>query len=211
MPTELTHHPSRYVLALAALLVVLCGPAAAQGPSFSCDGVARGTIPGLICSDLGLAALDRTVAAAYAAAAAKASEEELAALEAEHQAWLSGRDTCLGSEDPRTCVEDACRIRIAELEVAAGRVSSLGTTSYLCGGPRPSRLEVTYFDTDPATVRIVRGDRVAILSHIPAASGSRYQGHALTLWEHQGEATLTVGVDGPEVRCIVEDDQGAAP
>ena len=64
---------------VASALLAAGGPALAQGPAFSCDKVAAGSIEALICQDASLSALDRQLAALYAEASKKAASETPAA------------------------------------------------------------------------------------------------------------------------------------
>ena len=84
---------------VASALLAAGGPALAQGPAFSCDKVAAGSIEALICQDASLSALDRQLAALYAEASKKAASDPYSLLKAEQRGWLNGRDECWKSED----------------------------------------------------------------------------------------------------------------
>lgn len=45
------------------------------------------------------------------------------------------------------------------------------------------------------------GDSVSLMYQQPSASGTRYQGRNESLWEHQGEASITWGYGAPEMHC----------
>jgi len=62
---------------------------------------------------------------------------------------------------------------------------------YECGETGSTPVLATFQnDTDPPSVILVRGDEQAVAFRTRTASGSRYVGDGVDLWEHQGEATL---------------------
>src|SRR5512139_1454973 len=77
----------------AGLLCLAASAASAQGPAFDC-AKAEGEVQKLVCSDAGLAALDRTLDVAYKGAVAKAKGQMLATLRAEQRGWVKGSDEC---------------------------------------------------------------------------------------------------------------------
>ena len=192
---------------LVFLGTVGAGPARAEGPSFDCSAVEAGSIEELVCKDEGLSALDRTLAEVYGAASAKATNEHPPVLQAEQRGWIKGRDECWKSDDVRACVEDAYRTRIAELQARYRLVSFRGPVFYQCGGQPSNEVVATFFETDPPTAIVERGDTSVLMYLQPSASGAKYQGRNHTFWEHHGEATLTWGYDGPELHCMVAEQQ----
>jgi uncharacterized protein len=186
--------------ALAASLLVPTA-AGAAGPSFDCRKVEPGSIPEMVCKDEKLAVLDRKLAEVYAAASKKAANEHPPVLKAEQRGWVKGRDDCWKSDDRRGCVEDAYRLRIAELQARYRLVPSKGPVFYACDGDPRNEVVATFFRTEPPTLIAERGDQSSLMVLQPAASGARYQGRNESLWEHQGEATITWGFGAPEMRC----------
>lgn len=203
MAVEMIHPQPHHVLALAALLATLSTLAFAQSAIPHPAGSSSNAISEMVAHDEGLAALDSRLAAALEAAAETAGGDRRADLEAEQQAWLAARDACVYSADPRACVESAYRVRLAELAIETGQVIGRGPFVFDCGDTGSQSLEVTYYDTEPPTAQVLWNAHARILAQAPAASGAKYQGHGLTFWEHQGEASLTIGVDGLEVRCTL--------
>lgn len=191
--------------AFGLMLVAAAGswPAVAQGPSFDCSAVEPGSIEEMVCADDDLGALDRRLAEVYAAASARAVDEHPPVLKAEQRGWIKGRDDCWKSDDVRSCVEDSYRMRIAELEARYRLVQSRGPVFYTCGGQPANEVVVTYFDTEPPTAIVERGDSSWLMYLQPSASGAKYQGRNESFWEHHGEAILTWGYDGPELHCSV--------
>jgi uncharacterized protein YecT (DUF1311 family) len=126
---------------LIALVVLLPLPALAQGsgPSFDC-GRARAWDERQICAQADLAELDRRIAAAWRAAADRATPDQRAQLQAQQRAWLAERRGCEGPQlrEAQSCLRRAMRARVRDLEAAvasggAGTSSSAATA----GGDKP--------------------------------------------------------------------------
>lgn len=175
--------------------------AAAQGPSYSCHEAGDGSIEAMVCDDKDLSALDRRLAEVYAAASAQSANEHPPMLKAEQRGWIKGRDDCWKSDDRRGCVSDSYRRRIAELQVRYRLAPAIGRVRFTCDGSAANELVVTYFQTDPSTLIVERGDSVSLMSQQPSASGARYQGRNQSFWEHQGEARVRWGHGAREMRC----------
>jgi uncharacterized protein len=196
------------IVAGVAFEMVLVGAAAAgtawaEGPSFDCSKVETGSIEEMVCKDEGLSALDRTLADVYGAASAKATNEHPPVLKAEQRGWIKGRDECWKSDDVRACVEDSYRTRIAELQARYRLVAGRGPVFFRCGGQPANEVVVTYFETEPPTAIVERGDGSSLMFQQPSGSGAKYQGRNESFWEHHGEAVLTWGYDAPEIHCTV--------
>ena len=186
---------------LAAGCVAACNLSAAQNPSFPCDEAKAGSIEEMICTDTGLAGLDRELAEVYAAAREKATNEHPPVLKAEQRGWIKGRDECWKSDDTRGCVASEYRQRIAELQARYRLVPGRGPVTYACDGDPRNQIVVTFFPTDPPALYAERGDSVSLMFLQPGGSGARYEGRNETFWEHQGDASVTWGYGAPEMRC----------
>jgi uncharacterized protein len=190
------------IIAMAAVFYGVLGePALAVDPAFDCAR-AEGSVEEMICADDELAALDRELAAVYAAAVQKAVDERPPVLKAEQRGWIKGRNECWKSDDPRSCVEDAYRLRIAELQARYRLVAARGPFRFVCDGNPVNEVVVTYFETDPPTLIAERGDQVSFMVLQPSGSGAKYQGRNELFWEHQGEATVVWGYQAPQMRCL---------
>ncbi len=187
------------------LSLFVCGFAAqaalAAGPSFDCAKVAEGSVPKMVCDDPALSALDRQLAVVYKQATQRAMNEHPATLRAEQRGWIKGRDDCWKAADKRTCVEQAYKQRIAELQARYRLVDARGPFRFACDGNASNEVIVTFFATEPPTLVAERGDSVSLMFLQPSASGSRYAGRNESFWEHQGEATVVWGYGAPEMRC----------
>ncbi len=199
------------VLVLAVALV--SPPARAEGPAFDC-AKADGEVEELICQDEGVAALDRKLAEVYKAALAKAVNEHPPVLKTEQRGWIKGRNECWkaqGEDSPawltaswqatsvRDCVEGRYRIRTSELQALYQLAPARGPVFYACNGDERNEVVATYFETDPPTARLERGDRTATAWLVPAASGSKYEGRNLELWT-KGDAAMVTWLD-EELKC----------
>lgn len=176
--------------------------APAQGPAFDCRKAEAGSIEAMICGDAELSALDRKLAGVYAAATAKAKNEQPPVLRAGQRGWIKGRNDCWKSGDRRGCVRDEYIRRIAELQANYRLVPSRGPFAFACDGNAANEVVVTYFATEPSTLIAERGDSVSLMFQQVAASGAKYQGRNESFWEHQGVATIVWGYGAPEMRCL---------
>jgi uncharacterized protein len=179
----------------AAWLAVLAGtasPVAAQevSPSFDCRK-ASGEVEELICSDEGLAALDRELAGVYDAAMNALPAEELASLKTYQRGWVKGRNDCWKAEDVRDCVAYSYRTRMLELQIQSGQLEAPTPVGYSCEGREGTPVFAAFYrDSDPPSVVLTVGDDQAIAFIAPSGSGARYTAPNVELWEHHGEATL---------------------
>jgi len=103
-------------IAAAAALIAACAvPAAAAGPTFSCAGHLA-PAEAVICSDDALAALDRTLAAAYTRMLDRFPAGEKSTLVAVQRAWVARRDAC---RTDRACIRAAYEARMRQLHGGA--------------------------------------------------------------------------------------------
>ncbi|MBX3610877.1 MAG: MliC family protein [Hydrogenophaga sp.] len=172
------------------------------GPSFDCKAVPPASVAAQVCADASLAALDRRLAWVYQAALKRARNEHPPVLKAAQRGWVKGRDDCWKAAEPGACVRDAYVQRIAELQARYRLIPPTATVTWQCNGRAADEVIATYFRTEPPTLIAERGDSVSLMFVQPSASGARYQGRNESLWEHQGEATITWGFGAPEMRCV---------
>lgn len=187
------------ILSIGVAVTSVC--VAAEGPSFDCGKVQPGSIEAQICADPALSALDRKMAEVYAAASAKAKNEQPPVLKTEQRGWVKGRDECWKDADKRNCVESAYRSRIVELQARYRLVEASPAAFYACNGNPSDEVVVTFFRTDPLSLIAERGDSTSLMTAQPSGSGTRYQGRNESFWEHQGEATVVWGYGTKEMKC----------
>ncbi len=189
----------------AGALAVVPGLLFAEGPAFDC-AKADGEVEELICKDEGLAALDRRLDEVYRAAQAKARDDMPQYLKVEQRGWIKGRDECWKVQgdgnavfltaswqatNVRECVEGTYRLRISELQSTWQLVPAKGPMFYACEGNPANEVVATFFETDPPTARLERGDRTATAWLVPAGSGSKDEGQNVEFWTKGDEATVT--------------------
>ena len=178
--------------------------AQAKGPTFDCSR-ANSTVEKLICSDEGLAALDRQLDGVYKAALGKARDDVPAYLRTEQRGWVKGRDECWkaqGEGNPvylteswtatgvRECVEGEYRIRISELQVLYQLVPERKPVFFACNDNPANEVVATFFETDPPAARLERGDRTVVAWLVRSASGARYEGQNVTFWNKGNDAMV---------------------
>lgn len=173
----------------------------AAGPSFACGAVKPGSIEAMVCADAELSALDRKLAGVFAEATKQAANEHPPVLKAEQRGWIKGRNDCWKSENQRGCIQEEYTRRIAELQARYRLVPFTGPVRFVCEGNPANEVIATYFQTEPPTLIAERGDATSFMTLQPSGSGAKYRGRNETLWEHQGEATITWGYGQPEMRC----------
>ena len=186
--------------ATALVLVLgLTGAASAQGPTFDCSK-ASGDVETLICKDAGLAALDRTLDGVYKAAMKKARDGMPARLKADQRGFISGRNDCWKTRGApsyltaswqattvRECVEGNYKLRISDLQAQWQLVPAKPPVSYVCGNNPANEVVATFFETDPATARLERGDKVQTVWQVPLGERGQVRGPERRVLE-QGHA-----------------------
>jgi uncharacterized protein len=193
--------------AVALAVCVACVPAvsSAQGPTFDC-AKAQGQVETLICADAGLSALDRKLDEVYKAAAGKAKGQMLTTLRAEQRGWVKGRNDCWKAQGPdnpmfltaswqatsvRECVEGQYRLRTSELQAVWRVVTPKPPVSFACQNNPANEIVANFFETDPPTARLERGDRTVTVWLVPAPSGAKYEGQNVSFWTKGNEATVS--------------------
>jgi uncharacterized protein YecT (DUF1311 family) len=176
----------------------------AQGPTFDC-AKAQGEVEALICGDASLAALDRKLDGAYKAASAKATGALATRLREDQRGWISGRNDCWKAKQQtwitatwtvdtvKGCVEAQYRLRTSELQ-AIWRLVPPKTVSHACQNNPANEVVANFFETDPPTIRLERGDRTVTLWRVGAAGEGKYEGQNVSL-VHKGDALAVSWLD----------------
>ena len=175
----------------------------AQGPAFDC-AKAEGEVETLVCKDAGLSALDRKLDEVYKAALAKARDNMAATLRAEQRGWVKGRNECWKTRGApvyltaswtastvRECVEGNYKIRTSELQATWQLAPAKKPVSYVCQNNPANEIVATFYETEPATARVERGDRTVTVWQVRAASGAKYEGQNVMFWSKGDEASVT--------------------
>ena len=185
----------RILLVVPALIACAAGfprAALAQGPTFDC-AKAQGEVEKLICSDALLAALDRKLDAVYQAATAKAAGKLATQLRAEQIGWVKGRNDCWKANGDQTwitatwtvdtvkgCVEAQYRLRTSELQ-SVWQLVPPQRVFYVCQNNPANEVVANFFETEPATIRLERGDRTVTMWLVGSASNGNYEGQNVSL------------------------------
>lgn len=166
---------------------------------------ARGVVEKLVCTDAKLAGLDRQLGAVYRAALAKAQGKEAAQLRAEQRGWIKGRNDCWKATQKTwitaswtvdtvgACVEAQYRLRTSELQ-AVWRLMPPQTVFYACQNNPANEWVANYFATDPATIRLERGDRTMTLWQVAPVGQGLYEGANISL-VRKGDAMRVTWLD----------------
>jgi uncharacterized protein len=175
----------------------------AAKPSFDCTK-ARGAVESLICKDNELANLDRYLDGVYQAALKKAEEfppKELANFKAEQIGWIKGRNDCWKAQGTlvRNCVKQNFLDRTAELQAVFALVPSKKPVFYTCNNNPANEIVSTFYQTNPLTARLERGDTTLIAFLRPSGSGAKYEGQNVTFWSKGKEAL--VEWKGEKIQC----------
>ena len=176
--------------------------ALAEGPTYNC-AKAQGEVEKLICSDASLAALDRKLDAVYKAASAKAQGKLATRLRDDQRGWVKGRNDCWKSNGQQTwitatwtvntvkgCVDAQYRLRTSELQ-AVWRLLPPKTVAYACQNNPANELLANFFATDPATIRLERGDRTKTLWRVGAAGAGQFDGQNVSLVQQGSELKVS--------------------
>ncbi len=191
---------NRIALTLVALTAVFSVTASAQGPTFDC-AKAKGEVELLICKDPALAALDRELAQVYKAASAKAQGELVTQLRQEQRGWVKDRDECWKAtsqtwitatwtvDNVKDCVDAKYRLRISELQ-ALWHLVEPKTVYFTCQNNPANVIVGDFFETDPPTIRLERGDSTKTLWRVGPASDGNYEGQNVSFVQKGNEVKV---------------------
>lgn len=170
---------------------------AAAGPSFDCSQVPSGSIEQVICTDAALGALDQRLAAVYA----QAKPAPLA----DQRHWLQLRATCRQQKDVAACLTLRYTRRIAELQARYAMQPVINTAIYACGKAGAPPFTITFYETEPTTAIIRRGQESRLLYQAMSGSGIRYANDGYVFWQHREDAGISWGRGAAELRCRESD------
>lgn len=209
------HGPARnFALATSALLLNAAyafAPVSARAqalPSFEC-AKSQTAVEKLICSNAGLAALDRETARLSDLAKASGGAELLAG----QRAWIDKRNDCTSSTDKQRCVAEASVQRISQLRerypVArkADKASiSIGPFTAACES-FSDPVTVTFVNSDPAYAYIGWPSNFVVLKQAMSGSGALYEAQypkgQSRLWNKGNGATIAFP-GGKDMSCTLK-------
>lgn len=175
-------------------------------PSFDCSQ-AEGQVEELICSTPELAALDLHMDTVWQGAMdvmeqGNMPESDRATIRAEQRGWAEGRNDCWQSDDVEACVRSEYQVRTARLMADFGLAEAGEPTFWSCEGNPANEFVLTFFQTEPQSVRVERGDRQEVMIRTPTASGSRYLGtFGKEVWVKGAEGTF-IWPQTDTLRCV---------
>jgi uncharacterized protein len=163
-------------------------------PSFDCQK-AEGEVETLICKDSELASLDRKMDSIYREALKKAEQfpaGDLVNFKAEQIGWIKGRNDCWKAQETtvRECVQQNYLDRLAELQANFALVPAQEPVFFSCNNNPANEIVATFYQTDPPTARLERGDTTITVFLRPSGSGSKYEGQNVTFWTKGEEASV---------------------
>jgi len=185
---------------LLACLALILPAAFAHGASFNCSK-ASGSVESLVCKDPALTARDEKLEAIYKTASAKAKGTLATRLRQDQRSWIKGRNECWKANDTtwltaswtvgsvKECVDAQYRMRTSELQ-AVWRLLPPQTLAYSCQNNPANEVVANFFATDPATLRLERGDRTTTLWQVGAPSAGLYEGQNVSVVHQEQQLTL---------------------
>ncbi|MGI9482946.1 MAG: MliC family protein [Hyphomicrobiales bacterium] len=186
-----------FISSLTLLLFALTNGAVAETkPTFDC-AKAESSAEELICKNEELAALDQKMGKTFKAALAglKGASDEAEAtkmLKATQRGWIKGRDECWKANDLARCVRERYELRIAEMEARYILLTAGAPKFFSCEGNPANEISATFFDGALPSVRLERGDKLAIGVLAPSGSGARYiADFGISFWLKGDEAQVT--------------------
>lgn len=200
----------RYALFATLLLISLTAAPLANAdgtqPSFDCLK-ASSSAEELVCADAKLAALDRRLAARFAAALDAArgigsgSDAAVRTLRATQRGWIKGRDDCWKANDVRACVAGAYLTREGVLVAQWMLEEPAQVARYACNGNPANEVTAMFFDTENPSVRIEYGDSIDTGILVRSASGNRFEASfGRFLWT-KGRDAIFAWQEADEMRC----------
>ncbi|WP_337842759.1 lysozyme inhibitor LprI family protein [Rheinheimera sp.] len=168
---------------------------AAEPAAVSC-AEPKGQVAQLLCTDAELQALDLRLNQVYQAAQAKAKDGLVTRLRSEQRGWLKGRAECWKAvgqpvwltaswtvSTVRDCSLAITQQRIAELQAVWALLDAV-TEFYQCQNNPANEVVLQLFSSEPATIRLERGDSTRTLWRVTGVAEPMYEGQNVSLqWQ----------------------------
>jgi uncharacterized protein len=182
------------LIVAGALLVLTLAPGAASAQAVDCAKAAN-AVQKAICADKELLALDRSMAAKYAAAIKDATPAKKTELEAQQRRWAIARDACGRNTDVKACVTKYYETRTAALDTMA---AASKPHTFACSDK--SSVIVQFVNEPKPHAIVTHGTSKWTLPQVAAASGARYGNDNVSVWNKGTEITFDVG--GKPMTCV---------
>lgn len=180
------------LLLMAAALGVSCaGEPSRMEPAVDGDR-AQGAVEKAVRGDDSLAALDLEMDRVWGEVLTRSGDNvDIEEVRAGQETWKRDRNQCSKSRDLQDCIAESYRTRIAELQ-ARWRLVPFRGPFFFSGNENPAdEVVATFFETDPPTAVLERGDRTVVVYRALSASGARYAGNGVTFWNKGNSARVT--------------------
>ncbi len=142
----------------------------------------------LICAEPELALLDRQTHEAYLAARLRRGVDRARLSKAEQQ-WEANRATCLKAADPRDCVAEASRTRLAEFVLQDPTTVPRTQLEFTCNGTATPLTAAFYSRLRPAFAVLGFGGQQAIVFVEPTNVGLKYGRTGVDFFVLHGQVT----------------------
>ena len=106
---------------------------------------------------------------------------------ATQQTWITATWTV---DTVPACIDAQVRLRIAELQ-AVWQLLPPRTVRYACQGNPANEVVVHHFASNPATIRLERGDRTKTLWQVGPPAAGQYEGQNVGLVDQGGAVKVT--------------------
>lgn len=176
---------------------------AGANPSFNCNLGQLSEAEVMVCNNPQLAGLDQQLSEVYHQAKSKIhNTEQLSQFKAEQRGWVKGRNDCWKADDKTACIRGTYQQRITSLQARYQLVENSGPVILACGGDDKNEFIATWYQTDPPTIMLERGDQSSLLHRVPSETGVMYQGQNETLVQMQQDYSIAWGFEAPVLNCV---------
>ena len=182
------------LIVVGALLALALVPRTTSAQAVDCAKAAN-AVQKAICADPDLLALDKAMAAKYAAAVKDLTPAKKTELEAQQRRWATARDACGRNTDVKACATKYYETRTATLDAMAAAVTP---HTFVCSDK--SSVVVQFVNEPKPRAIVTHGTSKWTLPQVAAASGARYADDKVSVWNKGQEITFDVG--GKPMTCV---------
>ncbi|MET1025243.1 MAG: hypothetical protein ABWX87_13145 [Pseudoxanthomonas sp.] len=188
-----------------------CGKPVAEGEPILRLDAPLTELQTLICAEPELALLDRQTHEAYLVTRLRSGVDRARLSRAQAQ-WEANRETCLKAADPRHCVAEVSRTRLAELALQDPKLVAGTQVAFTCQGTGTPLTAAFYSRFDPPFAVLGFGRQQAIVFLQPTNAGLKYQRTGANIFVHQGR--VKAEMYGRTLACVLPSShwlEGATP
>ncbi len=177
-----------------------CGKPVAEGEPILRLDAPLTELQTLICAEPELALLDRQTHEAYLVTRLRSGVDRARLSRAQAQ-WEANRETCLKAADPRDCVAEVSRTRLAELALQDPKLVAGTQVAFTCQGTGTPLTAAFYSRFDPPFAVLGFGRQQAIVFLQPTNAGLKYQRTGANIFVHQGR--VKAEMYGRTLACVL--------